>query len=428
MKWCLVLAAAVAAVSADPIIYFREQFEDGDDWQKRWIPSKNKSDYGKWQLSAGKFWGDPEKDKGIQTTENWKYYALSARFDPIGNENQSLVIQFTVKHEQEIDCGGGYVKIYPADTDQEKISGHSLYCIMFGPDICGTIHEKVHVILNYKERYYPITRNITCKHDEITHLYTLIIRPNNTYAVKIDNEVVMNGTLEDDFAMLLPRKIQDTKAKQPRDWDDRERIEDPNEIKPADWDEREFIEDPEAREPRDWDSAMDGQWEPPIIPNPKYRGIWVPKIIDNLNYQGVWVQPYIDNPDYVPDDELYRYEELGVIGLDLWQVKSGTIFDNFLITNDEELAERIGYETWGETREPELKMKTIQDEERDAKDEKKQRWKKLEEDFAKLEEMEKLEKERQVQLRRKLREDHRKEQEALEKKHLARHKYIKDEL
>ncbi|CAJ0965885.1 unnamed protein product [Ranitomeya imitator] len=382
MKWCLLLATCVLAASAEPVIYLREQFEDGDEWQKRWVESKNKSDYGKWQLTAGKFFGDPEKDKGIQTTQDWKYYALSTRFEPISNENQTLVIQFTVKHEQAIDCGGGYVKVYPADIDQEQINSDSVYCIMFGdkglqafcktssgiihvktplmnskfagPDICGTIHEKVHVILSYKEKYHLITKNITAKHDELTHLYTLIIRPNNSYAVKIDNEVVANGTLEDDWDFLLPRIIKDENATKPADWDDRVKIEDPNEQRPEDWDETEFITDPESKRPHDWDSSMDGEWEPPMIPNPKYKGIWQSKIIDNPNYQGDWVRPDIDNPDYVPDDTLYRYDELGVIGLDLWQVKSGTIFDNFLITNDEELAEKIGNETWGETREVEL--------------------------------------------------------------------------
>ena len=38
-------------------------------------------------------------------------------------------------------------------------------------------------------------------------------------------------------------------------------------------------------------------------------------------------------------------------------MKSGTIFDNFLITDDEEYAEEFGNETWGETKDPEKKMK-----------------------------------------------------------------------
>ncbi len=32
------------------------------------------------------------------------------------------------------------------------------------------------------------------------------------------------------------------------------------------------------------------------------------------------------------------------------QVKSGTIFDNFLITNDPNLAEEVGNDTWGKTK------------------------------------------------------------------------------
>ena len=41
----------------------------------------------------------------------------------------------------------------------------------------------------------------------------------------------------------------------------------------------------------------------------------------------------------------------------LSKVKSGTIFDNFLITDDEEYAKEFGDETWGETKGPEKKMK-----------------------------------------------------------------------
>ena len=48
---------------------------------------------------------------GIQTSENAKFYARSASFESFSNEGKTLVIQFTVKHEQKIDCGGGYVKV-----------------------------------------------------------------------------------------------------------------------------------------------------------------------------------------------------------------------------------------------------------------------------------------------------------------------------
>ena len=48
---------------------------------------------------------------GIKTSQAAKFYAVSAAFDKFSNEGKTVVIQFTVKHEQRIDCGGGYVKV-----------------------------------------------------------------------------------------------------------------------------------------------------------------------------------------------------------------------------------------------------------------------------------------------------------------------------
>lgn len=69
---------------------------------------------------------------GLQTSQDARFYASSARFEPFSNEGKSLVVQFTVKHEQKIDCGGGYVKVFPADLDQTDMHGESSYYLMFG--------------------------------------------------------------------------------------------------------------------------------------------------------------------------------------------------------------------------------------------------------------------------------------------------------
>lgn len=69
---------------------------------------------------------------GLQTSQDARFYAVSARFDSFSNEGKPLVIQFTVKHEQKIDCGGGYVKVFPADLEQTEMHGESSYYIMFG--------------------------------------------------------------------------------------------------------------------------------------------------------------------------------------------------------------------------------------------------------------------------------------------------------
>lgn len=69
---------------------------------------------------------------GLQTSQDARFYGLSARFDEFSNEGKTLVVQFTVKHEQNIDCGGGYVKLFPSSLDQSDMHGDSPYNIMFG--------------------------------------------------------------------------------------------------------------------------------------------------------------------------------------------------------------------------------------------------------------------------------------------------------
>ncbi|KAJ3599633.1 hypothetical protein NHX12_033589 [Muraenolepis orangiensis] len=346
----LFLAVSVASVLAESNVYFREQFEDGDAWASRWVESKHKSDYGKFVLSAGKFHGDAQKDMGLQTSQDARFYSMSSRFDDFSNQGQPLVIQFTVKHEQSIDCGGGYIKLFPSGLNEEDLHGDSVYNIMFGPDICGPGTKKVHVIFNYKGKNHLINKDIRCKDDEFTHLYTLIVNPDNTYEVKIDNKKVESGSLEEDWDVLPPKKIKDPEAKKPEDWDEKETVPDPDDQKPEEWDKPENIPDPDAKKPDDWDDEMDGEWEPPMVTNPDYKGEWKAREIDNPAYKGKWIHPETDNPEYTADPEIYKFDSFGVMGLDLWQVKSGTIFDNFLITNDPNLAEEVGNETWGQTK------------------------------------------------------------------------------
>ncbi|CAJ0918117.1 unnamed protein product [Ranitomeya imitator] len=375
----LVLPLLAALCAADPTIHFTEDFADGDGWTQRWVESKHKSDYGQFKISAGKFYGDAEQDKGLQTSQDARFYAQSARFNSFSNKGKTLVVQFTVKHEQNIDCGGGYVKIFPSTLDQADMHGESEYNIMFGPDICGPPTKKVHVIFNYKGKNLQINKDIRCKDDVYTHLYTLIVRPDNTYEVKIDNSKVESGSLEDDWDFLPPKKIKDPEAKKPDDWDERPKIDDPEDSKPEDWDKPEHIPDPDAVKPEDWDEEMDGEWEPPVIQNPEYKGEWKPRQIDNPDYKGKWVHPEIDNPEYTPDPNLYAYDDISVIGFDLWQVKSGTIFDNILIIDDEKHAEDYAAKTWGVRKDAEKKMREQQDEEERKKQEEEDKKRKEEE-------------------------------------------------
>ncbi len=66
--------------------------------------------------------------------------------------------------------------------------------------------------------------------------------------------------------------------------------------------------------------------------------------------------PMIDNPDFVDDKEVYLLPPLKFVGFELWQVKSGTIFDNILVTDDVEYAAKFAEETWGASKDKEQEM------------------------------------------------------------------------
>jgi calreticulin len=346
-------AIALAAV-ASAKIYFKETF-DGD-WQERWVASDWKrasGQEGAFKLTAGDYYGDAEADKGIQTSQDARFYDLSASFPEFSNKGEDLVVQFSVKHTQNLDCGGGYVKIFPASLDQEHMTGDSDYNIMFGPDVCGHT-KKVHVIFANKGKNHLIKKEITCETDQLTHVYTLIVHPDNTYEVRIDGNKKESGSLADDWDILPPKKIKDPSQSKPNDWVDSPKIADPRDVKPEGYDDiPKQIVDPEASKPDDWDTDADGEWEAPMIANPDYKGPWNAKQIDNPDYKGPWVHPEIGNPDYVPDDTLYSYESFGAIGIDIWQVKSGTIFDNILITNNVKEAESFLADTYSKNKDAE---------------------------------------------------------------------------
>merc|ERR1712244_52697 len=97
------------------------------------------------------------------------------------------------------------------------------------------------------------------------------------------------------------------------------------ESKPADWVDDEEMDDPDATKPDDWDDEEDGEWQAPQIDNPEYKGEWKPD--------------RIDNPDYVEAKDVQRRGPVGYIGVEVWQVKAGTVFSDFILTDSVEEAE-----------------------------------------------------------------------------------------
>jgi len=242
----------------------------------------------------------------------------------------------------------------------DEFSNASPYIIMFGPDKCGSTN-KVHFIFRHKN---PKTGEYEEKHlknpppariSKQSALYTLIVRPDQSFQILIDGEALRNGTLLEDFTPSVnpATEIDDPNDKKPTDWVEEAKISDPEATKPEDWDEEApfqivdteatkpadwleneptMIPDPEAEKPEDWDDEEDGDWQAPMVSNPKcdeasgcgpwsqpmmqnpaYKGKWSAALIDNPAYKGVWAPQKIANPDYFEDSAPANFEPMGAV-------------------------------------------------------------------------------------------------------------------
>ncbi|KAG6503425.1 hypothetical protein ZIOFF_035738 [Zingiber officinale] len=79
--------------------------------------------------------------------------------------------------------------------------------------------------------------------------------------------------------------------------------------------------------------------------NPTYKGKWHAPLIDNPNYKGIWKPQEIDNPDYFELDKP-DIEPIAAIGIEIWTMQDGILFDNVLIDTDEKVAESYRLEAW----------------------------------------------------------------------------------
>merc|ERR1712224_1093322 len=192
------------------------------------------------------------------------------------------------------------------------------------------------LIFNYKGKNVLKKSDLSYKQEGegTSHLYRLVVKPDNTVRVEIDEEKIYEGSLKEDWEILKPKEISDPDDKKPDDWVDDSMIDDPETKKPDDWVEEKRIVDSEAKRQGDWDDEEDGEWEAPMKDNPEFKGEWIAKRISNPAYKGFWEAKKIDNPEYEDDNAVYKYADFGFIGFDPWQVKGGTIFDNVIVCND----------------------------------------------------------------------------------------------
>merc|ERR1712232_1497830 len=89
-----------------------------------------------------------------------------------------------------------------------------------------------------------------------------------------------------------------------------------------------------------------GKWNPPTISNPKYKGKWSPPKVDNPAYKGIWSPRQIANPDFFEDQAPCVLPKIDSLGIDIWTMQGGILFDNFVISTDVKTAKSFVEETW----------------------------------------------------------------------------------
>jgi len=340
-----------ALAAAEAKTYLKEDFNSAS-YSKKWVAGgdgwKTEAEMGTFERTKGEF----GVDEGLQTSpkDQARFFALTAPLDSeFKNEGKDLVIAYTVKHEQNLQCGGAYIKLLKKGYNAKKFNGDTEYAVMFGPDLCGTSTRKSHVIFGYNGKNLLTKKNIKMESDRLAHRYTLIVRPDNTYEVQVDGTKADGGSLYDDFDFLLPKKIADPAASKPADWVDDAEIADPEDKKPEGYDDiPRTIPDPSKKQPEDWDEEEDGKWEAPQIANPDFK-VWTQKKIPNPEYKGVWVHPQIDNPEFKDDPKVHAVCGGGGcsgVGIELWQVQAGSIFDDVIVTDSLAEAEAFAKETF----------------------------------------------------------------------------------
>lgn len=381
--------ATYTAPKAEGAIFF-EDFQSG---LSKWTSSEEPDYSGEFKTGQG---AKPtlRGDRSLIIPEKARKYGLSTAIKGLSDlADKDFVVQYELKMEEGVSCGGAYLKMPLVGFVPKSLKGETPYSVMFGPDKCGTT-DKVHFIFQSKnpvtnklvEHHLKTPPTIANSYDKKTHLYTLIVRKDKTFEVHVDMEKKSYGSLSEKFtpAVQPEKEIDDPEDKKPEEWVDEKKIPDPEATKPDDWDEDapkqipdmdavkpegwlddepETIPDPQASKPEEWDDEEDGQWEAPMAPNPNCEpvgcGKWERPLKDNPDYKGKWNAPMIDNPKYIgewsprkiPNPDYYEVTDLSLMGIggvafEIWTMDQGVLFDNLFIGNDIEAAESYANATF----------------------------------------------------------------------------------
>jgi hypothetical protein len=248
-----------------------------------WIPSDAPNYTGAWQIEhtrAPRM--APQEAALVMKTAN-AHSAVSTAFQKkIHVENKTIIIQYEVRPQSGLTCSGAYLKVFSDERFLPSLlTNETRYTILFGPDRCAD-DAQIRFIYNH---FHPVRRVYLAKAlrhrirpplDALTHLYTLVIRPNASFSIWVDNVEKKNGSLFFDFTppLLEPREIDDSTDVRPK------------------------------------------------------------------NFAGKWKPRKIRNPNYFMDLQPSNFPPFTGVGFELWATNRDIAFSNLLIAHNEEALRR----------------------------------------------------------------------------------------
>mmetsp|Transcript_19571 Transcript_19571/g.50162 ORF Transcript_19571/g.50162 Transcript_19571/m.50162 type:complete len:448 (-) Transcript_19571:114-1457(-) len=319
---CAVVVISILSVAEAKTFFFDDfSYSENQHMWRRWTKSElPTSKRGAFKLSAGMYHREGDRAAtGLQTVgDGGRYFGISSVLDKqvesVDEVEDDIILQYTVKNEVDVQCGGSYVKLFEKGIERHKLDTNSPFLIMFGPDYCGPSSAQLKILLSLprlgagggeggggeengkgevekdgdgsdSRELYSFSDIIEYPLDEFSHTYTLVIkRGGEEFELHVDGERRIKGRIADYFD--VPRQVP---AGTPTS-----------------------IEDPTAVKPSEWDEDMDGVWEAPLIDNP---------ILNDRSYGTPLVGPF-------------TFKQAGAIGFELFQLRAGTVFDDVILTSD----------------------------------------------------------------------------------------------
>ncbi|OUC39741.1 calreticulin family protein [Trichinella nativa] len=295
-----VVTVSYETPASPPGAYFADPFKHTNTIGKKWILSMAKKEGvdediakydGEWAIGE---WNEPllKYDYGLIVKKKARHHAISSKLDRIFHfsSKKPLIVQYDVKFQEGQECGGAYIKLltHLPTLKLEHAAPQSTQPI---------------------ESYFT---------DRKTHLYTLVLNPDDSYIIYIDQKEIVRGNLKTSLepSIIPPEEIDDPNDRKPEDWDEREEIPDSKAVKPDDWDEEVdgTYEAPLIKNPKCASAPGCGEWKRPTKRNPAYKGKWLPPMIKNPAYKaylcyGKWKPRQIPNPDYFDVENIFSTME-----------------------------------------------------------------------------------------------------------------------